>query len=83
MMPIYSNLNPVSDFIVNNKALNTIKSITSESTKEQQEKILLILADSITSDVVLNDGLFNTRSITIINLRKPRRDQLADAALRL
>jgi hypothetical protein len=83
MMPIYSNLNLVSDFIVNNKALNTIKSITSESTKEQQEKILLILADSITGDVVLNNGLFNTRSITVINIKKPRRDQLADAALRL
>jgi hypothetical protein len=83
MMPMYSNLNPVSDFIVNNKALNATKSITSESTKEQQEKILLILADSITGDVVLNNGLFNTRSITVINIKKPRRDQSADAALRL
>jgi hypothetical protein len=32
-MPIYSNLNRVSDFIVNDKALITIKSITGESTK--------------------------------------------------
>jgi hypothetical protein len=54
MMPIYSNFNRINDFIVNNKALITIKLITSESTKEQQEKILLILADSLTSDVVLN-----------------------------
>ena len=29
-------------------------------------KILLILVDSITSDIVLNNKLFNTRSITLI-----------------
>jgi hypothetical protein len=66
---------------MNNKALNTIKSITSELTKEQQEKILLILADSITGEVVLNNGLFNIKSITIINIKKPRRDQSVNAAL--
>ena len=29
-------------------------------------KILLILADSITGDIVLDNKLFNTRSITLI-----------------
>ena len=29
-------------------------------------KALLILADSITGDIVLNNKLFNTRSITLI-----------------
>jgi len=29
-------------------------------------KILLILADSITGDIVLNNKLFNTRSIILI-----------------
>jgi hypothetical protein len=36
---------------------------------KKARKILLILADSITSDVVLNNGLFNTRSITVSNIK--------------
>ena len=43
-------------------------------------KILLILVDSITGDIVLNNKLFNTRSITLIYIIFVR-DQSADAAL--
>jgi hypothetical protein len=68
MMSNYSNLNRISDFIVNNRALVTIKSIISDSTKTAR-KILLVLADSVTGDIVLNDELFNTRSITVINIQ--------------
>ena len=53
------------DFYIINKILIITRSITGESTKNTR-KILLIVADSITGDIVLNNKLFNTRSITLI-----------------
>ena len=49
------------DFIIIKKTLIVTRSITGESTKNSK-KILLILADSITGDIVLNNKLFDTRS---------------------
>ena len=57
------SLSQSGDFVIINKTLIITRSITSESTKNSK-KILLILADSITSDIVLNNKLFNTRLIT-------------------
>ena len=54
------SLSQLGDFVIINKTLIITRSITSESTKNSK-KILLILADSITGDIVLNK-LFNTRS---------------------
>ena len=54
------------DFIIINKTLIIARFITSESTKKTARKILLILADLITGDIVLNNKLFNTRLITLI-----------------
>ena len=48
-----------------NKTLIITRSITGESTKNRK-KILLILVDSITSDIILNNKLFNIGSITLI-----------------
>ena len=53
------------DFVIIKKTLIIIRSITGESTKNSKEN-LLILADSITDDIVLNKKLFNTRMITLI-----------------
>ena len=36
-------------------------------------KTLLILADSVTGDIVLNNKLFNTRSITLIYIMVRKR----------
>ena len=58
------SLSQSSDFVIIKKKLIITRSITDESTKNSKE-ILLILADSITGDIVLNK-LFNTRSITLI-----------------
>ena len=66
------------DFVIIKKTLIITRSITGESTKNSK-KILLILADSITGDIVLNK-LFNTRSITLSILWFVR-DQSGDAAL--
>ena len=52
-------------FAMINRTLIITRSITGESTKNTR-KILLILEDSITCDVVLNNKLFNIRSITLI-----------------
>ena len=60
------SLSQSGDFVIINKTLIIIRSITGESTKNSKKKILLILADFITSDIVLNNKLFNTRSITLI-----------------
>ena len=59
------SLSQSGDFVIINKTLIITRSITGESTKNNKE-ILLILADSITVDIVLNNKLFNTRSITLI-----------------
>jgi hypothetical protein len=40
--------------------------------KNSKKKIILTLADLITGDVVLNNGLFNIRSITVINIKTPQ-----------
>ena len=53
------------DFVIIKKTLIITRSITGESTKNSK-KVLLILADSIAGDIVLNNKLFNTRSITLI-----------------
>ena len=45
-------------------------------------KILLTLADSITSYIVLNNKLFNIRSITSLCQSSQWRSNLTDAALR-
>ena len=53
-----------------NGTLIIIRSIPVNQPKTVR-KILLILADSITGDIVLNNKLFNTRSITFyIMIRK-------------
>ena len=57
------SLSQSGDFVIINKTLIIARSITGESTKNSK-KILLILADSITGYIVLNNKLFNTRSIT-------------------
>ena len=49
-------------FVMINKILIITRSITGESTQTTRE-ILLILADSVTGDIVLNNKLFNRRSI--------------------
>ena len=59
------SLSQSSDFVIIKKTLIITRSITGESTKNSK-KILLILEDSITGDVVLNNKLFNTRLITLI-----------------
>ena len=59
------SLSQSGDFVIINKTLIISRSITGESTKIAR-KILLILSDSITGDIVVNDKLFNTRSITLI-----------------
>ena len=53
------------DFVIINRTLIIARSTSSEPTKTAR-KILVILADSITGDIVLNNKLFNTRSITLI-----------------
>ena len=53
------------DFVIIKKTLIIIRSITGESTKNSKEN-LLILADSITDDIILKNKLFKTRSITLI-----------------
>jgi hypothetical protein len=45
-----------------------IRSITSESAKTKR-KTLLILADSITGDIALNNESSNARSITMIDIK--------------
>jgi len=64
VMPIHLYPNQVNCDIV---LLIITRSITGESTKNIK-KDLLILADSITGDIVLNNKLFITRSITLINI---------------
>ena len=59
------SLSQSGDFVIIKKTLIIIRSITGEST-ENNKKILLILADSITGDIVLNNKLFNIRSMTLI-----------------
>ena len=58
------SLSQSGDFVIINKTSVIVRSITGESIKTAR-KILLILADSITGDIVLNK-LFNTRSIILI-----------------
>ena len=55
------------DFVIIKKTLIITRSITGEWTKNSKE-ILQILADSITGDIVLNNKLFNTRSISWCSL---------------
>ena len=45
-------------------------------------KILLIIADSITGDIVLKNKLFNTRSITLIYIMIRKRS-IANATLQI
>ena len=72
------SLSQLGDFVIINKTLIITWSITGEPTKNSKEN-LINLSRLVTGDIVLNNKLFNIRSITLIYIIICKRS--TDAAL--